>query len=201
MIDLTRAAALVAAALLTTAAFADPAPTAAAGSAKHYTSDPAKSSLEFDFVQAGAQNKGKFSKFPVMLDAAADGSAVSRLEVTVDMTSMDTGDKERDDTLRGADLFAVTKFPQSHFIATQITKTANGFDALGKLTLRGVTRDQHVQFTLRAANEQGHAVGYLTGKTTLHRLDYGVGQGDWKSTEWVGNDVTVTYNVRLVAAQ
>jgi hypothetical protein len=33
----------------------------------------------------------------------------------------------------------------------------------------------------------------------VKRLDFGVGQGDWKSTEWVGNDVTVTFNLRLVA--
>jgi polyisoprenoid-binding protein YceI len=156
--------------------------------------------LEFAFVQAGAQNKGKFTKFQVALEAAPDGSSVTRLEVTVDMTSMDTGDKERDDTLRGADLFAVAKFPQAHFVATQITKSGTGFDAVGKLTLRGVARDQHVPFTLRSVNEQGRAVSYLTGKTTVHRLDYGVGQGDWKSTEWIGNDVTVSYNVRLVAA-
>ena len=39
----------------------------------------------------------------------------------------------------------------------------------------------------------------LSGKTVVHRLDFGVGQGDWKSTEWVGNDVTVAYSVRLVA--
>ncbi len=183
------------AALLSTTAFAD-----APAGVLHYSADPAKSTLQFSFVQAGAQNTGKFTKFPTVLDAASDGSAASRLDVTVDMTTMDSGDKERDDTLRGPDLFSVAKFPQAHFVATQITKTAVGFDALGKLTIRGVTRDQHVLFTLRAANEQGHAVGYLTGKTTVHRLDFGVGQGDWKSTEWVGADVTVSYNVRLVAA-
>jgi polyisoprenoid-binding protein YceI len=184
--------AVAAAALLSSVALADaPAPTT------HFASDPAKSSLQFAFVQAGAQNTGKFSKFPVALDAAADGSAVAKLDVTVDMTTLDSGDKDRDDTLRGADLFSVTIFPKAHFLATQITKTAAGFDALGKLTLRDVTRDQHVLFTLRSANEQGHPALYLTGKTTIHRLDYGVGQGDWKSTEWVGADVTVTYNVRL----
>ena len=166
--------------------------------ATHFAADPAKSSLQFSFVQAGAQNSGKFSKFPVTLDGAADGSAVSKLEVTVDMTTMDSGDKERDDTLRGPDLFSVTKFPQAHFVATQITKTASGFDALGKLTIRDVTRDQHVTFTLRSVNEQGHPAVYLVGKTTVHRLDFGVGQGDWKSTEWVGADVTVSYSVRLV---
>ncbi len=195
MSELTRAAVLVGAALLAATAFADTAP------AKHYTVDPAKSALQFDFVQAGAHNQGKFTRFPVMLDAAADGSSVARLEVTVEMSSMDTGDKERDDTLRGSDLFDVAKFAEAHFVATQVTKTGTGFEAAGKLTLRGVTRDQHVPFTLRVANEQGHPVAYLTGKTTIHRLDYGVGQGDWKSTEWVGNDVTVSYNVRLVAAQ
>ena len=185
----------LATALLSTTAFAD----TPAGSG-HFSSDPAKSTLQFSFVQAGATNAGKFAKFPVALDAAADGSAASKLDVTVDMTTMDSGDKDRDDTLRGPDLFSVAKFPQAHFTATQITRTAAGFDALGKLTIRGVTRDQHVLFTLRAANEQGHAVSYLTGKTTVHRLDFGVGQGDWKSTEWVGNDVVVSYNVRLVAA-
>ena len=134
----------LAAALLSTNAFAD----------GHFSSDPAKSTLQFSFVQAGATNTGKFAKFPVTLDAAADGSAASKLDVTVDMTTMDSGDKDRDDTLRGPDLFSVAKFTQAHFTAIQITKTAAGFDALGKLTIRGVTRDQHVLFTLRAANEQ-----------------------------------------------
>lgn len=186
-----RAAVLTA--LLSTTAFAD-----APAGVTHYSVDAGKSSLEFSFLQAGAQNKGKFAKFPMTLDASADGAALSRLDVTVEMGTMDTGDKERDDTLRGPDLFDVAKFTQARFVATQITKTATGFDAFGKFTLRGVTRDQHVQFTFRTANEQGHAVGYLNGKTTVHRLDFGVGQGDWKSTEWVGNDVTVSYNVRLV---
>ena len=167
----------------------------------HFSADPTKSTLEFSFVQAGAQNKGKFAKFPVALEAAANASAVTRLDVTVEMGTMDSGDEERDDTLRGPDMFDIAKFPQARFTATQITKTAAGFDAFGKLTIRGVTRDQHVPFTLKTASEQGHTVGYLAGKTTLRRLDFGVGQGDWKSTEWVGNDVTVSYTVRLVAVQ
>jgi polyisoprenoid-binding protein YceI len=117
------------------------------------------------------------------------------------MTSMDSGDKERDDTLRGPDMFSVKQFAQAKFTATQITKTATGFDAGGKLTIRNVTKDQHIPFTLRIANEQGKSVAYLAGRTTIHRLDFGVGQGEWKSTEWVGNDVTVSYSVRLIAAQ
>jgi polyisoprenoid-binding protein YceI len=165
----------------------------------HYTSDAAKSSLEFDFVQAGAMNKGKFTKFPVTLDFSPDNLQASKLDVIVQITSLDTGDKDRDDTLRGTDLFDAAKFPQARFTASQITKSASGYVASGKLTIRGVTRDTQVPLTFRTASEQGQAVGYLAGSTTIHRLDFGVGQGDWKSTEWIANDVKVSYSVRLIA--
>lgn len=166
----------------------------------HYTLDPGKSALEYQFVQAGAQNKGKFTRFTATLELSADNPAASKLDVVVEMASADTGDKERDDTLKSADLFCVAKFPQAHFTSTQITKTANGYDAAGKLTLRGVTRDLHVPFSFKTADEQGKPAGYLLGKMTLKRLDFGVGQGDWKSTEWVGNDVSAAYSLRLVAS-
>ena len=165
----------------------------------HYLLDPAKSSLEFTFVQAGAQNKGHFTRFQVAFDFAAESLAASRLDVTIDVKSVDTGDQERDDTLRGDDLFAVAKFPQAHFAASQIVKTATAYEAVGKLTIRGVTHDARVPFAFRAATENGAAVGYMSGKTTVRRLDYGVGQGDWKATDQVGNDVVVSFMLRLTA--
>src|SRR3954451_17332499 len=91
----------------------------------HYALNPAKSTLEYQFTQAGAQNKGKFTKYTVTLDVT--GEAPSKLDVVVEMNSLDTGDKERDDTLKSADLFAAAKFPQSRFTSTQITRTASGY--------------------------------------------------------------------------
>jgi polyisoprenoid-binding protein YceI len=174
---------------------------ASAAPAATYSLDAAKSTFEFAFVQAGATNKGRYPKFAVNFSFADDSVATSKLDVIVDMAALDTADQERDDTLRGADLFNVAKFPQAHFTATQITKiAAGGYDAAGTLTLRGVTRPQHVSFTLRSATEQGRQVLYMNGKALIKRLEYGVGQGDWKSTEWVGNDVNLTFNLRLVAA-
>jgi polyisoprenoid-binding protein YceI len=185
------------------AAAAGPCVAAGAASAPpvtHYLLDAPKSSLEFTFQQAGAQNKGKFTRFPVSFDFSPDNLAGSRLEVTVEIGSLDTGDQERDDTLRGADLFAVTKFPQAHFAASQFNKTAGGYEAIGKLTLRGVTRDARVPFTFRTADEHGVAVGYMSGKTTVRRLDFGVGQGEWKATDQVGNEVGVSFALRLTSA-
>ena len=166
----------------------------------HYTLDPAKSSLEFTFLQAGAKNTGRFPRFAVSLDCAAANPEGGRLEVTIEVAALDTGDKDRDDTLRSDDLFAVAKFPQAHFLSTRIVKTATGYEAEGALTIRGVTRDAKVPFTFREASEGGAVVGYLTGKTLVRRLDFGVGRGEWKSTDQAGNDVTVSFALRLTVA-
>ena len=72
--------------------------------------------------------------------------------------------------------------------------------AIGKLTMRGVTHDARVPFTFRTASEGGVSVAYMVGKTTLKRLDYGVGQGDWKATDQVGDEVGVSFALRLVPA-
>lgn len=173
--------------------------TNAAGAPATYTLDAAKSTLEFSFVQAGAQNKGRFPKFSVNLVFADDNLAASKLDVSIDTAALDTGDQERDDTLKDTDLFDVKKFPQARYTATQFTKSGAGYAAAGSLLLRAVTKPQRIEFTLRSATEQGRRVLYMTGKSLVKRLDYGVGQGDWKSTEWVGNDVTITFNLRLTA--
>jgi polyisoprenoid-binding protein YceI len=196
----SEAARAAAATLLTAAALlCGDAHAADAAAVTHYALDPAKSSLQFAFVQAGAQNKGRFTRFQVAFDFAAENLAASRLDVSVDINSVDSGDEERDETLRGSDLFAVAKFPQAHFAASQINRTASGYEAVGKLTIRGVSHDARVPFTFRTATENGAAVGYMTGKTSVRRLDYGVGQGDWKATDQVGNDVGVSFALRLTA--
>ena len=178
---------------------AQPPGAAATAATPHYALDPAKSSLEFTFMQAGAANKGRFARFQVALDFAAENLAASRLDVSIEMSSTDTGDQERDDTLKGADLFAVAKFPQAHFAASQINRTASGYEAVGKLTIRGVTRDARVPFSFRTATENGAARSSCRSCSRPRRLDYGVGQGDWKATDQVGNDVAVAFTLRLIA--
>jgi len=185
--------------LLATALLSSRVAAADAPGVRHYVLDPARSSLEFTFLQAGAQNKGRFKSLQVSFDFAPDNLAASHLDVVVEINSLDSGDEERDDTLRSADLLAASKFPQAHFAAAQIARSAAGYEAIGKLTLRGVTRDARIPFTFRTATENGAPVGYMSGKTSLRRLDYGVGQGDWRATDQVPNEVGVSFALRLSA--
>lgn len=166
------------------------------GLAATYTQAPG-GSLTFTFQQAGAESRGSFKQFATRLDFDETKPATGRLEVKVQVASLDTQDEDRDTTLASPELFDATKFPVATFAATSFAKRADGrFDAVGKLTLRGVTKDLRLPLALVPATN-----GYkLSGETTIRRLDYGIGQGEWQSTEWVGDEVKLRYEVALVKA-
>lgn len=183
---------LLAALLLTGSAFA-------AGAAPvKYTLDAGSSLLRFTFEQAGANNTGRFGKYTADVTFGADNLAASKIDVDIDIASLDTGDMERDDTLKSADLFDPAKFPKARFVSSKITTVGAGrYEAQGKLTIRNVTKNIKLPITFQTKEEKGKQVGYLTGRYTLKRLEYGVGQGDWKSTEWVKDDVIVSFSLKL----
>jgi polyisoprenoid-binding protein YceI len=166
---------------------------AAADSAASFTADAAQSRLEFVGVQAGAEFKGVFHKFTASVDFAPDALANSRIDVQIDMSSVDSKDKDRDSTIRDKDVFDVSHNPTAHYVTKTITKTAAGFAAVGALTLRGVTKDVPIEFQFAPAG--GGAK--LSGSAKLNRLDFGVGQGEWKSTETIGDAVKINFSLVL----
>jgi polyisoprenoid-binding protein YceI len=167
-----------------------------AGAAGSFTADPATSRLEFTGVQAGAEFKGVFHKFTASVDFSPDALAAAKFDVVIDLSSEDTMDKDRDGTIRGADIFDVAHFPAAHYVARTFSKTAGGYTAVGALTLRGVTKDVPIAFKFSPTAGGGAT---LTGTAELKRLDFGVGQGDWKSTEWVADVVKVSFTLNLKA--
>jgi polyisoprenoid-binding protein YceI len=171
-----------------------PAPRSAAAS--HYVQAPSGSKLAFSFVQAGAENQGEFKQFVTVFDYDENNLAASSLQVTVQTGSFETQDKDRNDALAGPELLDPKKFPTAQFTASSLSKGAKGIEAVGKLTLHGVTKALRVPLTIKTT--VGGAE--ISGAATIKRLDYGVGQGDWKSTEWVGDDVKLQYKVVLTKA-
>lgn len=154
-------------------------------------------SLEFGFVQAGAPTQGDFRQFATELQYDEKQLSASHLKVTVQIGSLDTQDKDRDDTLKSAELLDAGRFPTAQYVATSFARRGAGLEAVGKLTLHGVTRELRVPITLRASGDGLE----ISGETTIRRLDYDVGQGDWKSTEWVGDEVKLQYRVPLTRAK
>jgi polyisoprenoid-binding protein YceI len=167
--------------------------TAADAAGSGYTADPAASRLEFTGVQAGAEFKGAFHQFTAAVDFAPDALAAAHFDVQIDLNSLDTKDKDRDKTMRGPDIFDIAHFPSAHYVTSSFTKTATGYHAVGSLTLHGVTKEVPIDFQF----VPGNGLATLSGTANLKRLDFGVGQGDWKSTEWVNDVVKVSFSLTL----
>jgi polyisoprenoid-binding protein YceI len=181
---------------LSVAIFAAAMAARAAGPAASVTADPGASRLEFIGVQAGAEFKGSFRKFTAAVDFAPDSLASARFDVQIDLNSLDTMDKDRDKTMRGPDIFDIAHFPTAHYVTRSFTKTAAGYSAVGALTLHGVTKDVPIDFQFVSAAGQSK----IEGTAKLKRLEFGVGQGDWKSTEWVKDEVKVAFSLVLKPA-
>jgi polyisoprenoid-binding protein YceI len=159
-----------------------------------WSMQPKDSQLTFLAVQAGAEFEGKFDKFNADIRLEPQDLASARFDVTIDLASVNTQDSERDDTLKGPDLFHVKQYPTAHYVADKFTsRGGNKYSASGKLTLRNVTRDVPIDFTF----EKQPSGAWLKGGTTIRRLDFGVGQGEWKDTETVGNEVQVRFALLL----
>jgi polyisoprenoid-binding protein YceI len=180
-----RARWLVAAALLAVAA-----PAAAAD----YRVDRIGSSVTFKAVQQGARFSGSFERFggDVSFDPA---TTTGRIDATVELASVDTGNPERDNVLRTPDWFDVARFPTARFVATAFRRTASGFAADGELTLRDVRRPATLEFRFTLPDAAGRA--RLQGTLAVRRLDFGIGRGEWTDTTYVGNAVDVAIDVRL----
>lgn len=158
-----------------------------------YSADPHQSRLEFVGVQAGAEFKGVFHKFSADIVFAADALASSHFDVQIDLNSVDSMDKDRDTTIRGSDIFDVAHWPTAHYVTRSFSKTATGYTAVGALTLRGVTKDVPIDFQFKQAGTGAT----LEGSAKLKRLDFGAGQGDWKSTDQVADAVKINFVLAL----
>lgn len=163
--------------------------------------DAAASHLTFTPRLAGGEFDGRFERFAVSLRFSPADLAHSSLQVAVDLPSARTGDADRDVALQGGDFFATSRWPQARFSSTSIRALGGDrYEARGKLTLRDVTRDVVVPFRFESGAPSG-GKARLSGSTTVQRLTFNVGQGEWRSTEWLDDRVRIDYTVALDAAR
>jgi polyisoprenoid-binding protein YceI len=167
--------------------------TSVAAPAGTYRLDAAKSELAFTGVQAGAEFKAVFHKFTADVRFAPEALASASFDVVIDLASVDSQDKDRDTTIRGPDIFDVAHWPSAHYVTRSFARTASGYRAAGSLTLRGVTKEVPLDFQFTTAGTGAK----LVGTAMLKRLDFGAGQGDWKSTQWIADEVKVSFSLSL----
>src|SRR5262249_36872721 len=119
--------------------------------------------------------------------------------IEIETASAKTGTKDVDSELPKPEWFAAARFPQSVFEATDV-KAVGGdkYEARGKLTLRDVTRDVVLPFTLTIAElpqTAGQLAAKASGRIEIKRNGCGGGQGGWKATTVVADEVAIVVTI------
>jgi len=106
-----------------------------------YKFDPSNSTIGFSVHQFLGATHGKFTKFSGKIDIDREHPENSSVAAEIDVHSIDTRIRRRDDHLRSAEFFNVAKFPQITFKSRSVKRTGpQSGDILGDLTMHGVTR-------------------------------------------------------------
>jgi cytochrome b561 len=156
--------------------------------------DYASSYIKFIGDQAGAEFEGTWESWSAELQFSADQLEFSVFDVTVDATSAETRDDDRDVTLADPEWFDTINFPEAYFHASDFSATEDGHIADGQLIIKNVASPVKFAFTVTADGNRR----VLDGTAQLDRLALGVGTGEWEDTDWVGKDVTVQVHVEAL---
>ncbi|HEY1448931.1 MAG TPA: YceI family protein [Caulobacteraceae bacterium] len=155
------------------------APLARAAPAPAWTVDKAASSIRFSSTFNGAPFSGGFGRWDADIHFDPADLAGSSVSASIDVASASTGDADRDQTLPSDKFFSAAKFPRATFAAhTFKAMGGNRYQAIGQLTLRGVSRPLALPFTLIITGAQVR----MNAEVTLDRLAFGVGQDEWRAT-------------------
>lgn len=163
------------------------------------------SALGFIAQQQGSDVAGSFANFDAEILFDVDDLENSRLSVEIDATSITTGHTDRDQTLNSASFFETKKWPAATFRSKKITAIGDGqFEALADLTMRDVTKEVTLPFTLEIQgdpDDPSRELAHAKGDLPILRLDYGIGQGDWTSTATVADEVVITIDITASRAK
>jgi len=147
--------------------------------------------LGFTGMQTGSSFKGAFTRYEPTIVFDPSQPEKGHIDLTIDLASAQTGDRQRDAALPGQDWFDIAHFPKAHFVSTAIRRIAGEhYEAVGTLTLRNLSHPVTLDFTLHVDGRKAHA----QGNAAFSRALFGVGQGPWASGQWVALPVTVTFD-------
>lgn len=140
--------------------------------------DKAHSEVDFSILHMSLSRvHGHFGNIGGTIQWDEADISKSAVNITIDVTSVDTGNAGRDGDLKSANYFDVAQFPTATFISTSVSKTANGLTVDGNLTVHGVTKP----VTLAVEGPSGPVPGMdkkphagFSATTTIKRSDFGI---------------------------
>jgi len=165
-----------------------------------WTINSRKSELEFKAAMYGSEFTGQFKNFGGTINFDPDNLEESYAEIIIDMTSVETGNDERDEQILTSDWFDVAQYPKATFKTLQFERAAgNNYVAVGNLSIKNVTLPVSLPFTLEIKDKGDQKTAQVSGNLQLNRHEFNIGEGEWSTGATVSEGVRVT--VSLTASQ
>ena len=162
--------------------------------------DKAHSSVDFSILHMSlSQVRGHFGNIGGSIVWNETDITKSTINVTIDVTTVDTGVAQRDADLKSDHFFDAAKFPTATFVSTSVSKSGGGLTVSGNLTVHGVTKPVVLQVDgprgpLPGMDKKPHAGFAAT--TTIKRTDFDIATKYPSSV--VGDDVKLTIDLDVV---
>ena len=163
-----------------------------------YKIDPNHSSANFSVRHMKVSTvKGRFSDVQGVITYDPQDVTRSTVKAVIKTSTITTDNAKRDDDLKSPNFFDVTKYPEIKFESTKIEKRGDQYVAIGNLTIKDVTKQVELPFTVTTAELGGKKRLGSDATLTINRNDYHV---DWNKMHGVVDD-TVKIELNIEAGQ
>lgn len=167
--------------------------------AQDFQIDKAHSSANFSVKHMLVSTvRGRFSDVSGTIHYDPADISKSSVTAVIRAASITTDNERRDSDLRSDHFFDVEKFPELKFQSTKVEKRGDQLVAIGNLTIKDVTKQVEIPFTLNEAEVRGKKRIGVDGSLTINRFDYNVSYDP--SGTVVSKEVKIDLNVEAAQA-
>ena len=168
-----------------------------------YRFDQARSTIGFRVHQFLGTTNGKFTQFSGGIDLDSQHPEHSSVSARIQVSSIDTGIKKRDDHLRSPEFFNVAKYREITFKSRSVKQTGpQSGDIMGDLTLHGVTKPVTLRVNLVTPVSDKARTRWEVTTEPLKRRDFGLMFGSATETvSGISQDVAIKIGIEAVKSR
>jgi len=150
--------------------------------------DNEKAMVKFTMQAHGQELVGSFQGVKGDINFDEQHLDKSSINVTIDIATVNTGNKQRDGHLQAKEFFDAATTPAAKFVSTKIEKTDAGYVATGNFSVKATTKEITIPFTYEGTKE----AGTFKGTAQIKRNDFGIGD---PSKPDPGNDIAISFDI------
>lgn len=154
--------------------------------------DSAKSTVGIVFKQMNVPVDAKFKTFTAQIDYDYAKPENSKASVDIDVASFDLGDPEYNKEVLKKEWFNAAQFPKASFVSSGMKIDSKGtLNVAGTLSIKG--KSLAISFPLQVKTQGNTRI--FEGNLPIKRLYFHIGEGEWKDTSMVADEVVIKFHV------